>query len=96
MSKPKQHHGLSVDVHLDGEGGEYGSYVTSCCCGDWREQQKCRFFLGYLMPPVEGDTCLYKDDAFGCDNPWCAVAAMEKAAAILKDEIRRIKEEHDL
>lgn len=82
--------GVSVSVWVDGVDSSNDCITTECDHID--TQWQCPYALGIMSPMREGDQCCRK--ANGDCRLLCAkVAAMNRALALLKREIKKIEDE---
>ena len=82
--------GVSVSVWVDGVDSSNDCITTECDHID--TQWLCPYALGEVSPMSEGDQCHRK--ANGDCRLLCAkVAAMNRAIALLKREIKKIEDE---
>ena len=83
--------GASLNIWVDGvfSGNDC---VTLQCDHNTETQWRCPFSIGYVMPMEEGARCFAKD---GCDchKSSAKLAVLERALALVKREIRKVKEE---
>lgn len=89
MSEPKPN-GASVSVWIDGVDASNDCVTTECDHID--TQWRCPFALGMVSPMREGDQCGFKNGG-DCRFLAAKIAAMKRALAVVRREIKRLEDE---